>query len=288
MSTPRHYAGPMLERPAAGNVPGGSRFLDTTTGIEYIEHAGAWVTASTTTLVDTTTAANTLLVDPNANKSASTSVGGAILVENTGSTGAGVVVFSNRGADQAGRLIVARSANAAFAAAAIAVDYLGTNHAMTIAHGGTGASSLALSIVSTNESDTALGVTGPPSGRGTIKVTHNKPAGADTNASLISGLINGAGTACQGIFIDTEAGVTTTGKLIALRQNGAEVFSVAPDGKVSISAVQVLGPRVTGWGAPTGTKTRTTFDPATVTLSQLAERVAALIDDARAHGLIGN
>jgi hypothetical protein len=34
-----------------------------------------------------------------------------------------------------------------------------------------------------------------------------------------------------------------------------------------------------GWGTPTGTLTRTTFDTTTVTLSQLAERVAALISD---------
>lgn len=34
-----------------------------------------------------------------------------------------------------------------------------------------------------------------------------------------------------------------------------------------------------GWGTPSGTLTRTTFDPSTVTLSQLAERLAALITD---------
>jgi len=34
-----------------------------------------------------------------------------------------------------------------------------------------------------------------------------------------------------------------------------------------------------GWGTPTGTLTRTTFDTTTVTLSELAERVAALISD---------
>lgn len=36
---------------------------------------------------------------------------------------------------------------------------------------------------------------------------------------------------------------------------------------------------VSGWGTPTGTLTRTTFDPGTVTLPQLAERLAALISD---------
>lgn len=38
---------------------------------------------------------------------------------------------------------------------------------------------------------------------------------------------------------------------------------------------------ISGWGDPTGTKTRTTFDPSTVTLSELGERVAAIIDDLR-------
>lgn len=53
---------------------------------------------------------------------------------------------------------------------------------------------------------------------------------------------------------------------------------------------QVLGPRKTGWATATGTATRTTFDTATVTLPQLAERFKALIDDLHAtagHGLIG-
>lgn len=54
-----------------------------------------------------------------------------------------------------------------------------------------------------------------------------------------------------------------------------------------IAGTQVVGARRTGWTAPTGTATRSTFDPATVTLSQVAERVKALIDDLTAHGLIG-
>lgn len=41
------------------------------------------------------------------------------------------------------------------------------------------------------------------------------------------------------------------------------------------------------YGAPTGTPTRTTFDTSTVTLSQLAERVKALVDDLRSVGLLG-
>lgn len=59
-------------------------------------------------------------------------------------------------------------------------------------------------------------------------------------------------------------------------------------GKVyEINGTQVVGARVTGWAAATGTATRTTFVTSTVTLEQLAERVKALIDDLVAHGLIG-
>ena len=59
------------------------------------------------------------------------------------------------------------------------------------------------------------------------------------------------------------------------------------DATLTLSNTQVLGVRKTGWGTPTGTYTRTTFNSGTVTLSQLAERVAALIDDLSQHGMIG-
>lgn len=53
------------------------------------------------------------------------------------------------------------------------------------------------------------------------------------------------------------------------------------------SGTQVVSARRTGWGAPTGTATRTTFATSTVTLPELAERVKALVDDLTTHGLIG-
>lgn len=43
----------------------------------------------------------------------------------------------------------------------------------------------------------------------------------------------------------------------------------------------------TGWTAPTGALSRATFDPATVTLGQLAQRVAALLTDLLAKGDLG-
>lgn len=65
-------------------------------------------------------------------------------------------------------------------------------------------------------------------------------------------------------------------------------FNTADSYKVSGSAV--VKARKTGWTTATGTATRTTFDTATVTTVQLAERVKALIDDLHitaGHGLIG-
>ncbi len=58
-------------------------------------------------------------------------------------------------------------------------------------------------------------------------------------------------------------------------------------GALSLNATQVVSTRRTGWTAPTGTPTRTTFTTSTVTLTGLAERVKALIDDLITHGLIG-
>jgi hypothetical protein len=59
-------------------------------------------------------------------------------------------------------------------------------------------------------------------------------------------------------------------------------------GSYQVAGTNVVGSRITGWGAPSGTATRTTFATGTVTLVQLAERVKALIDDLRTHGLIND
>jgi hypothetical protein len=67
--------------------------------------------------------------------------------------------------------------------------------------------------------------------------------------------------------------ITTAG---ALNVNNAEGFRVQGN--------KVLGARRTGWSLPTGSLTRTTFATGTVTLEQLAERVAALINDLHASG----
>lgn len=54
-----------------------------------------------------------------------------------------------------------------------------------------------------------------------------------------------------------------------------------------VNNLQVVGARATGWGVPTGTPVRTTFNTATATTADVAQRLAALINDLTTHGLIG-
>lgn len=55
----------------------------------------------------------------------------------------------------------------------------------------------------------------------------------------------------------------------------------------NVGGTAVVGARKAGWAVATGTVSRATFDTATVTLPELAARVAALETDLIAHGLIG-
>lgn len=96
---------------------------------------------------------------------------------------------------------------------------------------------------------------------------------AITNTTLVWGYFSGAS-------VGTAPSITPA---FSFASTGLDLLA----GNYLVSGTQVLTSRRTGWGAPTGTATRTTFDTATVTLPQLAEHVKALIDDATTHGLIG-
>lgn len=64
----------------------------------------------------------------------------------------------------------------------------------------------------------------------------------------------------------------TTLSINQIGRNGNGLVGTDNDGVLNFQ-------QATGWGTPTGTLTRTTFDPSTVTLIQLAQRVAAMIVD---------
>lgn len=180
---------------------------------------GFGVSAASMTLTNSSTA-TTLKIDPNGVAPVSTSVGGAILLENTGNTGAGFIIYSNAGAST-GRLMNIRADNAAFDQPALHVDYDGTANGVEIVGASTDGSAVLLNITNTNPNDTTVGISGAETGKGTVKITHDG-TGNDGNASALSLRSNGTGTDAQGIFFDAEQG--TTGKMMNFRNLGTEYF----------------------------------------------------------------
>jgi hypothetical protein len=182
----------------------------------------------------------------------STSVGGAVNLDNTANAGAGHVIYSNAGAEANGRLLNVRADNPAFDQAALHVDYDGTANAVEVVNDSTDPSSIGLNVVSTNPNDTAFGVQGHELGRGTAKITH-VGTGADADASALSLKLDGAGTAAQGIFLDAPAG--TTGKLLNLTNGGAAKLVVTPAGRVLAGGGLGVGNSLPASG-PAGTLVR--------------------------------
>jgi hypothetical protein len=96
------------------------------------------------------------------------------------------------------------------------------------------------------------------------------------------------------IGITDRVRVTSSGNVLIGNTSGTERLSVTGNIQLTdtadsfkVGTNNVVGSRKTGWDAPTGTATRTTFATSTVTTAQLAERLKALIDDLTSHGLIG-
>jgi hypothetical protein len=168
--------------------------------------------------------ATALRLTSSGNVSPSVVNGGALSVDNSGSTGAGAVLCSNRGADAAGRLLVVNQMNPANPQHAVRIQNVGTASTVSVFHdpaaGAGDPDAEAVDIVSTNQLDTTLGVRGRETGKGTVKITHGKPAGNDANASALSIALEGAGTAAQGIYIGNDADNPTTGDLLHIRNGG--------------------------------------------------------------------
>lgn len=103
-------------------------------------------------------------------------------------------------------------------------------------------------------------------------------AGAGTRAAFFFG--NGSRTIVSDAVVHIQAASNAD---YALHTEGM----VNTTAHYRVNGTQVVSSRITGWGTPTGTTTKTAFDTSTVTLPQLAERVKALIEDLKTHGLIG-
>jgi hypothetical protein len=190
--------------------------------------------------------ATALKLRPSGSVAPSTSAGGALNLDNSGSQGAGAVLYSSQGADALGRLLVVNQDNPANPQNAVRIQNAGIANTVSIYHdpaGGAGDSSAeAVDIVSTNPLDTTLGVRGREEGRGTVKITHEKPVRLDANAAALSIALTGAGTAAQGIFIGNDAGNPTSGPLLNIRNGGpdAKRLVLSADGKLQLP---VQGPR---------------------------------------------
>lgn len=113
------------------------------------------------------------------------------------------------------------------------------------------------------------------------------PAEVDANFNELdtNKVDKGAFAANNTLLIKNNAGVITQ---ITVANN--RIIARLATGEIkAITAAELIGmifPANTGWGAPTGTATKTTFVTSTVTLSQLAERVKALTDALMAAGII--
>lgn len=96
-------------------------------------------------------------------------------------------------------------------------------------------------------------------------------------------------SAATGISIQGLGTITPTQDVISYTDSGSlKSFAVKQNGSIQIDGSQVLGDRNTGWTAMTGTQNKVaTYDVATVTLAQLAGRIAALQAALTAHGLLG-
>jgi hypothetical protein len=181
-----------------------------------------------------------LAIVPSGDVPPSASVGGALNLDNTASTGAGAVLYSNRGASALGRLLAVNQDHPENPQHALRVQNAGTAHTVSIFHdpaGGAGdPTAEALDVVSTNPLDTAVGVQGREEGKGTVKITHAKPGRPDADASALSIALLGAGTACQGIFIGNDSGNPTTGPLLNIRNGGpaAPRLVLTADGRLEL------------------------------------------------------
>jgi hypothetical protein len=125
------------------------------------------------------------------------------------------------------------STDPGYGGSAVSVTNAGNGDGVLVRQSSPASASNGLEVISTNQAASAAGISGTEAGRGTLKVTHNYPGTPDTNASALSVSVSGAGTAAQGIFLDAPSG--TTGKLLNIRNSGAEKLTLYADGRVDLT-----------------------------------------------------
>lgn len=210
---------------------------------------GLKITHSSGTLADPATP--TLTLAPSGVTSGSPSTGGTLFINQGANPGSAFNTFTNAGSGALGRLMNVAVLNPLFDQAAFHVDYAGTANALEVISTSTDNSSNAISVTSTNASDSAVGIHGQEITKGTVKIVHNYPGVSDANASALSLRANGAGTAAQGIYFDAEDG-GTTGNLMKFRQNGVDQFIMSPTGSLLTGSSLQVGSTVADTGGGQG------------------------------------
>lgn len=130
-------------------------------------------------------------------------------------------------------------------------------------------------------------ITGNMSSATTDSIMVRTVTGTVSGGTISGNSATTSGASTAGIRVqrdaDTMENVIVTGNYAkgayGILGSGTLTNCVAPNNRAVGSTADVSGIGLTGWGAPTGTATRTTFATGSVTTAQLAERVKAIIDD---------
>lgn len=183
--------------------------------------------------IETDVVGNLIELVPTGDTGSLSSSGGAFYIDNSQNPGAGFLIFSNAGAEAEGNLVNIKTNNSAFSQASIYVEHRGSSNGVEITHNGSDSSSNALSVTNNNIFDSAVGIIGFEKDRGTVKISHNGSV-TTPNASGLSIDVKGEGTAAQGIYVDSTAATGTTGKLLRLRNQSIDRFTVDSTGTTTI------------------------------------------------------
>lgn len=170
------------------------------------------------------------------------SSGGVIFINNTNNIGTGIGIYSNAAGDALGNMINVKVDNPLYNQAAFYMNYDGLSNAVEIVSNSSDTSSNALAVTGNNINDSTVGIIGYELGRGTVKITHNRPgSGTDSSASGLSIDLKGVGTRAQGVYVDSTETGGTLGNLLRLRNESVDKFVVNYQGNLAMAGNLVQG-----------------------------------------------
>jgi hypothetical protein len=177
-------------------------------------------------------AENNVTITPTGDAGNSESTGGALLIDNSSNVGIGLNVYTNQDATADGNLVNFFATNVAFDQSVLRVKNDGVGKAInvsqTITSGGAGE---AVAINSSDADNTTIGITGVPTGKGVVKITHNA-TGSDSAASALSIAIPQSTSEGKGIFINQD-GTGSCEQVVHAYTANTDVKTVTKDGTSS-------------------------------------------------------